>query len=123
MDGLHRDKPASKFFDFINLHDVVVIHKYTIEEYTQTSLIFCLSLVLFSFFISRLKLMLKECEPKIHFALVCGAKSCPPIKTYSAQVYAVTFILSPMFRFGTFFIPVYKYLLSWSCLLHVGFEI
>jgi hypothetical protein len=21
-------------------------------------------------------------EPRIHFALVCGAKSCPPIKTY-----------------------------------------
>ena len=25
-------------------------------------------------------------EPRIHFALVCGAKSCPPIKTYSPQV-------------------------------------
>ncbi|XP_064382280.1 uncharacterized protein LOC135331148 [Halichondria panicea] len=33
----------------------------------------------------RLKVMLDECEPLIHFALVCGAKSCPPIKTYSAQ--------------------------------------
>ena len=22
-------------------------------------------------------------EPRIHFALVCGAKSCPPIKLYS----------------------------------------
>jgi glutaredoxin len=24
-------------------------------------------------------------EPRIHFALVCGAKSCPPIKTYQAS--------------------------------------
>ncbi|XP_057314241.1 uncharacterized protein LOC130655492 isoform X1 [Hydractinia symbiolongicarpus] len=32
----------------------------------------------------RLKVSLAEPEPKIHFALVCGAKSCPPIKTYSA---------------------------------------
>ncbi len=30
--------------------------------------------------------MLDECEPMVHFALVCGAKSCPPIKTYSSQV-------------------------------------
>eukprot|EP00271_Cylindrocystis_brebissonii_P016298 TRINITY_DN396_c0_g1_i1.p1 TRINITY_DN396_c0_g1~~TRINITY_DN396_c0_g1_i1.p1 ORF type:complete len:494 (+),score=120.93 TRINITY_DN396_c0_g1_i1:438-1919(+) len=30
----------------------------------------------------RLKVALKEPEPLIHFALVCGAKSCPPIKTY-----------------------------------------
>lgn len=34
----------------------------------------------------RLKIMLEKCEPLIHFALVCGAKSCPPIKTYSAEV-------------------------------------
>ena len=32
----------------------------------------------------RLSIALINCEPKIHFALVCGAKSCPPIKTYSA---------------------------------------
>ena len=25
---------------------------------------------------------LPEAEPKIHFALNCGAKSCPPIKTF-----------------------------------------
>lgn len=24
-------------------------------------------------------------DPRIHFALVCGAKSCPPIKLYSAD--------------------------------------
>jgi hypothetical protein len=24
-------------------------------------------------------------EPRIHFALVCGAKSCPPIKTYTHE--------------------------------------
>ncbi|XP_077981062.1 uncharacterized protein LOC144436208 [Glandiceps talaboti] len=33
----------------------------------------------------RINVALKECEPMIHFALVCGAKSCPPIKTYSAD--------------------------------------
>jgi len=35
----------------------------------------------------RLKVALKRVEPKIHFALVCGAKSCPPIKTYTAKVF------------------------------------
>eukprot|EP00897_Mesotaenium_endlicherianum_P006562 jgi/Mesen1/5934/ME000301S05070 len=30
----------------------------------------------------RAKIALEEHEPLIHFALVCGAKSCPPIKTY-----------------------------------------
>ena len=34
----------------------------------------------------RLSSALNRCEPKIHFALVCGAKSCPAIKTYSVQV-------------------------------------
>lgn len=33
----------------------------------------------------RLKVALETAEPLIHFALVCGAKSCPPIKTYSAS--------------------------------------
>ncbi|XP_059172574.1 uncharacterized protein LOC131953421 isoform X1 [Physella acuta] len=33
----------------------------------------------------RLKVALTRHEPLIHFALVCGAKSCPPIKTYTAQ--------------------------------------
>lgn len=33
----------------------------------------------------RLKVALDEPEPFIHFALVCGAKSCPPIKTYSTD--------------------------------------
>ncbi|PIK52649.1 hypothetical protein BSL78_10465 [Apostichopus japonicus] len=33
----------------------------------------------------RLKVALAKNEPLIHFALVCGAKSCPPIKTYSAE--------------------------------------
>lgn len=35
---------------------------------------------------ARLKIALPEAEPKIHFALVCGAKSCPPIKTYTSAV-------------------------------------
>lgn len=33
----------------------------------------------------RLKIALPAPEPKIHFALVCGAKSCPPIKTYTSS--------------------------------------
>lgn len=33
----------------------------------------------------RHDLILVPNEPLIHFALVCGAKSCPPIKTYSAE--------------------------------------
>uniref|UniRef100_A0A7S0WST3 DEP domain-containing protein n=2 Tax=Pyramimonas obovata TaxID=1411642 RepID=A0A7S0WST3_9CHLO len=28
-------------------------------------------------------LPLKQCEPRIHFALNCGAKSCPPIKSFT----------------------------------------
>jgi glutaredoxin len=31
----------------------------------------------------RLKVSVKEMDPRIHFALVCGAKSCPPVRTYS----------------------------------------
>ena len=37
----------------------------------------------------RLGIALEEPEPKVHFALVCGAKSCPPIKTYEAKVFAL----------------------------------
>lgn len=31
----------------------------------------------------RLEFAMKQNEPLIHFALVCGAKSCPPIKCYT----------------------------------------
>lgn len=41
----------------------------------------------------RLKVALETPEPLIHFALVCGAKSCPPIKTYSAEVISGIFLL------------------------------
>ena len=34
----------------------------------------------------RLEVTLKEPEPLVHFALVCGATSCPPIRTYSTIV-------------------------------------
>lgn len=37
-------------------------------------------------FVPRLKVSLDSPEPRVHFALVCGAKSCPPIKTYSSDV-------------------------------------
>ena len=33
----------------------------------------------------RMRFILKEAEPRIHFALNCGAKSCPPIKTFSGD--------------------------------------
>ncbi|XP_077435221.1 uncharacterized protein LOC144060013 isoform X2 [Vanacampus margaritifer] len=33
----------------------------------------------------RLQVALKNVEPLIHFALNCGAKGCPPIKTYTPQ--------------------------------------
>uniref|UniRef100_A0A2C9JV79 Uncharacterized protein n=1 Tax=Biomphalaria glabrata TaxID=6526 RepID=A0A2C9JV79_BIOGL len=33
----------------------------------------------------RLKVALDRHEPLIHFALVCGAKSCPPIKAYTSK--------------------------------------
>ncbi len=32
----------------------------------------------------RLRHIVSPVDPRIHFALVCGAKSCPPIKLYSA---------------------------------------
>lgn len=31
----------------------------------------------------RAKLVLQRLDPRIHFALVCGAKSCPPVRAYS----------------------------------------
>ena len=34
----------------------------------------------------RLDFAMKQNEPLIHFALVCGAKSCPPIKCYTQNV-------------------------------------
>ncbi|XP_037089128.1 uncharacterized protein LOC119109561 [Pollicipes pollicipes] len=33
----------------------------------------------------RLRVALPAAEPRIHFALNCGARSCPPIKTFSAK--------------------------------------
>eukprot|EP00794_Sanderia_malayensis_P004765 gene4765-5392_t len=33
----------------------------------------------------RVSIILDTPEPRVHFALVCGAKSCPPIKTYNAK--------------------------------------
>ncbi|XP_070194487.1 uncharacterized protein [Littorina saxatilis] len=33
----------------------------------------------------RLNITLETAEPLIHFGLVCGAKSCPPIKTYTSD--------------------------------------
>mmetsp|Transcript_35680 Transcript_35680/g.83205 ORF Transcript_35680/g.83205 Transcript_35680/m.83205 type:complete len:522 (-) Transcript_35680:117-1682(-) len=32
----------------------------------------------------RIQFAIKKLDPRIHFALVCGAASCPPIKTYDA---------------------------------------
>ncbi|KAK9840365.1 hypothetical protein WJX74_008384 [Apatococcus lobatus] len=33
----------------------------------------------------RLAFSMEQRDPRIHFALVCGAKSCPPIKIYTAE--------------------------------------
>ena len=33
----------------------------------------------------KLSYALESVEPRIHFALNCGAKSCPPIKTFSTE--------------------------------------
>lgn len=33
----------------------------------------------------RQQFMLSECDPRIHFALNCGAHSCPPIREYSSE--------------------------------------
>ncbi|KAK3580926.1 hypothetical protein CHS0354_008218 [Potamilus streckersoni] len=33
----------------------------------------------------RLKFIVKQLDPRIHFALVCGAKSCPAINVYTAD--------------------------------------
>ena len=33
----------------------------------------------------RIKFVMGTFDPRIHFALVCGAKSCPPIRVYDPQ--------------------------------------
>ena len=33
----------------------------------------------------KLSFALDSVEPRIHFALNCGAKSCPPIKTFTTE--------------------------------------
>lgn len=42
--------------------------------------------VLIEFFHLVHQVALTDAEPLIHFALNCGAKGCPPIKTYTPQV-------------------------------------
>jgi hypothetical protein len=39
----------------------------------------------FAFSDPRLAYILQELEPRIHFTLVCGSKSCPPIGTYQEE--------------------------------------
>ncbi|XP_077979261.1 uncharacterized protein LOC144434637 [Glandiceps talaboti] len=34
---------------------------------------------------ARLKYVITDVDPRIHFALVCGAKSCPPINVYTEK--------------------------------------
>ena len=43
------------------------------------------SLKQFGPFDARRALALKKIDPRIHFALVCGASSCPPIRFYTPQ--------------------------------------
>lgn len=33
----------------------------------------------------RVPQIIQQVDPRIHFALVCGAKSCPPIKLYTPE--------------------------------------
>lgn len=33
----------------------------------------------------RVKLAMKSCDPRLHFALVCGAKGCPAISVYTEE--------------------------------------
>jgi hypothetical protein len=54
---------------------------------------------------SRLEFAILPIDPRIHFALVCGARSCPPIGFYEAeqidfqlQLAAESFINSPQVR-------------------------
>ena len=35
-------------------------------------------------FLCSLQIVKDPLDPRIHFALVCGAKSCPPIKVYTS---------------------------------------
>jgi hypothetical protein len=39
----------------------------------------------FGIFDPRRRLLTRECDPRIHFALVCGSRSCAPIDYYDAQ--------------------------------------
>ena len=48
----------------------------------------------------RLKLALEAAEPRVHFALNCGAKSCPPIKTFSAEEVSILTVFKPPLRFS-----------------------
>lgn len=57
------------------------------EVYTCASAYTIMFYYFFTLFCYRLKMSLDAPESRVHFALVCGAKSCPPIKTYSAEVY------------------------------------
>ena len=41
------------------------------------------------YFFHSLPIALQTPDPRIHFALVCGARSCPPIKTYTAVVMVI----------------------------------
>jgi len=57
---------------------------------------------------ARLEFSLQPMDPRIHFTLVCGARSCPPIGFYEAaqidsqlQLAAQTFINSSQVRFFT----------------------
>ncbi|KAL9178240.1 hypothetical protein ACHAXT_001784 [Thalassiosira profunda] len=45
---------------------------------------------------SRKRLALKTLDPRIHFALNCGARSCPPVKKYTAEAIEEELRLSAM---------------------------
>lgn len=53
-------------------------------------LIDCTSCVVqYCFFFTSTQVALPDVEPLIHFALNCGTKGCPPIKSYTPQVNSI----------------------------------
>ena len=48
------------------------------------SLLFALLVALLTLLLWLLQIVKDPLDPRIHFALVCGAKSCPPIKVYTS---------------------------------------
>ena len=74
------------------LHGLLCAHLFSCTKNEFGQLLSCLinvKLHLLPLSPHRLKVAVDSVDPRIHFALVCGAKSCPPIRTYSASVWCI----------------------------------